>query len=43
VAPLKNEKQCFKDLLEKHGKKFERFDEIWKWYNFIEKKGIASF
>ena len=43
--PLLNEKpkHIFKNLLQEHGHSEKVVDELWKWYNFSEKKGVASF
>jgi hypothetical protein len=32
-----------KYLLKRHGYSEKTIEEIWKWYDFGEKKGIASF
>jgi hypothetical protein len=43
--PLLNKKpkHAFKNLLLAHGHSEKVADELWKWYNFSEKKGVASF
>jgi hypothetical protein len=43
--PLLNEKpkQTFKDLLLAHGHSEKAVEELWKWCNFLEKKGVASY
>jgi hypothetical protein len=39
----KEAKRVFKDLLLANGHSEKAADELWKWYNFFEKKGVASF
>jgi hypothetical protein len=39
----KNTKRTFKNLLLTYGYSWKVADELWKWYNFSEKKGVASF
>jgi hypothetical protein len=44
VVPLsEQEKKSFKKLLASYGRKLKSVDELWKWYDFTEKTGIASF
>jgi hypothetical protein len=44
VIPLsEKEKKSFKNLLASYGGKLKSVDELWKWYDFTEKTGIASF
>ena len=44
VNPLCDEtKRSFKNLLKGHGHRLKSLDELWKWYDFSEKTGIASF
>jgi hypothetical protein len=33
----------FRKCLKKHGYDEETVKEIWKWYNYKEKTGVASF
>jgi len=33
----------FKILLKRHGYSEKTIEEIWKWYDFSEKKGTANF
>ena len=33
----------FRDLIIKRGYSERAVDELWKWYDFSEKKGVASF
>jgi hypothetical protein len=33
----------FKNLIIKRGYSAKVADELWKWYDFSEKKGVASF
>jgi len=39
----KKAKLTFKNLLLTNGHSEEVADELWKWYDFSEKKGVASF
>jgi hypothetical protein len=39
----KNPKLAFKNMLVSNGYSGKVADELWKWYNFSEKKGVASF
>jgi hypothetical protein len=39
----KKAKLIFKKLLLSHGYSEKVVEEIWKWYDFSEKKGVASF
>jgi len=39
----KKPKRIFKTMLLAHGHSAKVADELWKWYNFSEKKGVASF
>jgi hypothetical protein len=34
---------CLKTLLKQNGYSEKTVDEIWKWYDFSERKGAASF
>jgi hypothetical protein len=43
VVILSDEERSFKNLLANYGRKLKRVDELWKWYDFTEKTGIASF
>ena len=43
MIPLSEGKKSFKNLLERYGHKIKFVDELWKWYDFTEKTGIASF
>ena len=43
VVSLSDEETSFKQLLASYGRKLKRVDELWKWYDFIDKTGIASF
>jgi hypothetical protein len=36
-------KLSFKDLITRRGYSEKAADELWKWYDFSEKKGVASF
>ena len=36
-------KLSFKNLLLANGHSEKAADELWKWYDFSEKKGVASF
>jgi hypothetical protein len=36
-------KLTFKKLLISHGYSEKVADELWKWYTFSEKKGVASY
>jgi hypothetical protein len=36
-------KRTFKKLLVSHGYSEKFADALWTWYNFSEKKGVASF
>jgi hypothetical protein len=36
-------KVCFRKLIVKQGYSEKIADELWKWYDFSEKKGVASF
>jgi hypothetical protein len=35
-------KRSFKDLIMHYGYSAKVADELWKWYDFSEKKGVAS-
>ena len=39
----KSGKLGFRDLVVKRGYSERAVDELWKWYDFSEKKGVASF
>jgi hypothetical protein len=39
----KKDKQVFKKLIASSGLSEEAAEELWKWYDPAEKKGIASF
>jgi hypothetical protein len=39
----KEAKLTFKSLLESYDYSEKVSDELWKWYDFSEKKGVASF
>jgi hypothetical protein len=39
----KKAKLAFKNLLINHGYSEKVAEELWKWYNFSEKKGVTSF
>jgi hypothetical protein len=39
----KKAKRAFKILLVSHGYSEKVADELWKWYDFSEKKGVASY
>jgi len=39
----KKAKLTFKNLLLTYGYSEKFADELWKWYDFSEKKGVASF
>jgi hypothetical protein len=39
----KKAKLAFKNLLASHGYSEKVADELWKWYDFSEKKGVASY
>ena len=41
--PVTEGKRSFKKLLATYGHKIKSVDELWKWYDFSEKTGIASF
>jgi hypothetical protein len=43
VIGLSDEERSFKNLLASCGRRLKRVDELWKWYDFTEKTGIASF
>jgi hypothetical protein len=43
VQLSKSGKLDFKDLIVKRGYSERVVDELWKWYDFSEKKGVASF
>jgi Mn-dependent DtxR family transcriptional regulator len=36
-------KQVFKTMLVEHGYSEEVAEALWKWYDFTDKKGVASF
>jgi hypothetical protein len=40
---VKRAKLGFKTLIVKRGYSEKVADELWKWYDFSEKKGVASF
>jgi hypothetical protein len=40
---LGKKKQLFKNLLLAYGYSEQVARELWKWYDFSEKKGVASF
>ena len=40
---ISHEKLGFKNLIIKHGYSEKVANELWKWYNFSEKRGVASF
>ena len=35
--------KTFKELLKERGYSIEAIDKMWKWYDYSEKKGVASF
>jgi hypothetical protein len=35
--------KLFKQLILSHGYSEKAAEELWKWYDFSEKKGVASF
>jgi hypothetical protein len=39
----KKAKLVFKNLLASYGYSEKVADELWKWYTFSEKKGVASY
>ena len=39
----KKPNHTFKNILLAHGHSEKVADELWKWYNFSEKKGVVSF
>ena len=39
----KNPKLAFKEMLANNGYSSKVANELWKWYVFSEKKGVASF
>jgi hypothetical protein len=43
VKLAKEPKSAFKELLSTRGYDEELADLLWKWYDFTEKKGVASF
>ncbi len=43
VTLAKGPKTKFKELLSTRGYDAELADLLWKWYDFTEKKGVASF
>jgi hypothetical protein len=44
MQPIKGKtEEMFKDLLITSGYSREAARELWKWYDFSEKKGVASF
>ncbi|MCJ7713732.1 hypothetical protein MUO66_04665 [Candidatus Bathyarchaeota archaeon] len=43
VIPMTEGKRSFKNLLATYCCKIKSVDELWKWYDFSEKTGIASF
>jgi hypothetical protein len=44
VMPLSRKaKHTFKDLIVRRGYSEKVANELWKWYDFSEKKGVASF
>ncbi|HLC00978.1 MAG TPA: hypothetical protein VJL33_06650 [Candidatus Bathyarchaeia archaeon] len=44
MMPLKPQARLnFKNLITRRGYSERVADELWKWYNFSEKKGVASF
>jgi predicted Ser/Thr protein kinase len=36
-------KLTLRKMLNEHGYSEKAADELWKWYDFYEKKGVASF
>jgi hypothetical protein len=40
---VKRAKLGFRNLIVKRGYSEKVADELWKWYDFSEKKGVASF
>jgi hypothetical protein len=38
-----NGKEDFEQLLKNHGFSERTIKELWKWYDFSEKKGVASY
>ena len=43
VILLTEGKKSFVTLLASYGRKIKSVDDLWKWYDFSEKTGIASF
>jgi len=43
VLLLTEGKRSFVTLLASYGRKIKSVDDLWKWYDFSEKTGIASF
>lgn len=41
--PLKKRELTFRDLLFSTGCSERAVEELWKWYDFSKKKGVASF
>jgi len=39
----KRARRTFKELIARRGYLEKVADELWKWYDFSEKKGVASF
>jgi hypothetical protein len=40
---MKNTENDFKRLLKDSGSSTKAADELWKWYDYSQKKGVASF
>jgi hypothetical protein len=43
VQLSKSVKLGFRELIVKRGYSERAVDELWKWYDFSDKKGVASF
>jgi hypothetical protein len=43
VSLARSAKLGFRDLIVRRGYSERVADELWKWYDFSEKKGVASF
>lgn len=39
----KKAKRLFKQMLQSHGYSEKVAEELWKWYDYSDKKGVASF
>jgi hypothetical protein len=40
---LMNPSKVFSQMLEKRGYSTKAIEEMWKWYDYSEKKGVASY